>query len=57
MKAPNKGGGYDLRGYGRVVVKRGPSPERQTVVIDIGPVETHELEEIPLTEFRERRLR
>jgi len=57
MKAPSKGSGYDLRGYGRVLVKAGPSPEEPYVWCSVGYKDGEEqFESIHIEEFKERRI-
>lgn len=57
MKAPSKGGGYELEGYGMVTVKGGPSPEYPYVKIEYETVTDRELTELHIEEFKEQRLR
>lgn len=60
MKAPTKGSGVELEGYGLVTVKAGPSPEHPYVwcAVDID-METgeQEYESIHIDEFKEKRIR
>lgn len=57
MKAPSKGTGYTLEGYGRVLVKAGPSPEHPYVWVSLGYENGEEqFEEIHINEFHEKRI-
>ena len=56
MRAPSKGTGYTLEGYGRVLVKMGPSPEDRTVTFEYGPVTDPEYETLRLDDFWAKRI-
>lgn len=55
MKAPPKGSGATIEGYGRVLVKGGPSPDHPYVWFEYGPVDDAEYDELHIDEWKERR--